>query len=146
MHRIRLCSIKKNFSSNKSIAAIVYGKKMNEQAIVDGYATAITNAIAGLVVRNGYIEIEKALKTIPADLTVYTDASVNALKATLALIDYTKEPGAPEIQGYADAIVAGVKALVTKPAPQAPQLRTMEAAPRSLLTNKPDTTDLGRRW
>ncbi|MBQ1948126.1 MAG: S-layer homology domain-containing protein [Clostridia bacterium] len=130
---------------NTAKSAVVQGKKMNEQSIVDGYATAIHNAIAGLKVLEGYEDIEKALKTIPSDLSVYTDASVKALKATLALIDYTKAPDAEELITYKDAITSAVKALVAKPS-KASALRTTVIAPRSLYTNKPNTVDFGMRW
>ena len=62
-----------------AINSVESGKTILDQAEVDGWAAAIENALAGLQVRKAdYSKVEEAIKKIPADLRLYTDASVKA--------------------------------------------------------------------
>ena len=57
--------------------AVVRGKDITEQTAVDGYAAAIENAIAALTYKSAdYSKVEEAIAKIPADLSLYTDATV----------------------------------------------------------------------
>ena len=69
---------------NAAIANVQYGLKKDQQATVNGYATAINNAVAGLAYGPAdYTAVEAAKERIPANLNAYTDASVAALNAAL---------------------------------------------------------------
>lgn len=73
-----------------------------------------------------YSKVEAAKAKIPADLSIYTDSSVKALKDVLAGIDYNLyRSKQKEVDAYADAIEGAIGNLVlkqqgstvTKPAP-----------------------------
>lgn len=63
-----------------------------------------------------YTKVDKAIASVPADLSIYTDESVAALNAALANVD--RDLGRQEqakVDAYADAINAAVAALEAKP-------------------------------
>ena len=97
--------------------AVVRGKKVDEQEIVNGYATAIENAVKALVYKDGdYTAVDAALKKIPADLSGYTDASVKAVTdAKNAVVRGKNASEQKTINGYAIAIENAIKALKVKP-------------------------------
>ena len=69
---------------NNAINAVVYGLKKDEQTRVNGFATAINNAVAGLTYGPAdYTAVEAAEARVPADLSEYTDDSVAALNSAL---------------------------------------------------------------
>ena len=62
-----------------------------------------------------YSKVEAAKAKIPADLSVYTDSSVKALKDVLAAIDYDLyRSKQKEVDAYADAIEGAIGNLVLK--------------------------------
>lgn len=112
-----------NFSIvDNAISAVIPDLKISEQARVDGFATAIENAIAALQFKpidtSAY---EAAQATVPADLTIYTDATVAAMNDAKAAID-TFLAGDVNIshQSQLDSLVAvynaKIAALALKPA------------------------------
>ena len=78
--------------------------------------SAFENAEAKLVVQLAdYTKVNEAKAKIPADLSVYTDDSVKALKDVLAGIDENlPRSKQKEIDAYADAIEAAIGNLVLK--------------------------------
>ncbi|MBY4796953.1 family 20 glycosylhydrolase [Collinsella sp. AGMB00827] len=71
-------------SANRVVAArdaVVRGMRSDNQKTVDGYATAIENAVADLVKLANYTAVDQAMARIPADLSVYTDETAQALHA-----------------------------------------------------------------
>ena len=63
-----------------------------------------------------YTKVDKAIASVPADLSIYTDESVAALNAALANVD--RDLGRQDqakVDAYADAINAAVAALEAKP-------------------------------
>lgn len=74
------------------LQAVVDGINRNlditEQNNVDEYVTAVTNAVAALKLKSAdYAELEEALKSVPSDLSIYTEESVADLKAVIDSID-----------------------------------------------------------
>jgi len=107
---------------NDAIGAVVPDLKITEQDRVDGFAAAINDAIDALEFKpidtSAY---EAAQETVPADLSIYTDATVNAMNDAKAAID-TFLAGDVNIshQSQLDALVATytakIAALAVKPA------------------------------
>lgn len=105
---------------NDAVAAVVRDKDADAQAEVDAMAKAINDAVAGLVYKDAdYSAVDAALKTIPADLSIYTDASVakvNAAKDAVVRGKNIKEQA--EVDAMAKAIndaVAQLEKKGTKP-------------------------------
>ena len=93
--------------------AVTKGLDITKQTEVDKMAEAITAAVQNLTLRQAdYSKVEKALAGIPEDLSIYTEESVNALKAAqdavTADLDITKQA---EVDEMAEAITAAVKNL-----------------------------------
>lgn len=64
--------------------AVQNGLDITQQAVVDGYVTAIENAISGLILKNAdYSKVDAALASVPQDLSEYTDKSANEVKKQL---------------------------------------------------------------
>ena len=109
----------KDFSAvETAVAAVVRGKNIAEQTAVDDYAAAIENAIAALTYKSAdYSKVEEAIAKIPADLSLYTDATVKALNdAKNAVVrgkDITEQTA---VDGYAAAIENAIAALTYKSA------------------------------
>ena len=102
---------------NDAVNAVVEGKDITEQAVVDGYADAINAAAAALVIKPAdYSKVDEAISKLPADLSIYTNATVKALEEAVAAVvvgkDITEQA---VVDGYADAIKAAVDGLKEKP-------------------------------
>ena len=102
------------------INAVDYNLDITKQAQVDGYATAINDAISKLEVKfipADYTQVDSEIAKIPSDLTVYTDETVQALNDAVNAVDRTLgKPQQATVDGYAAAIKAAREALKYKPA------------------------------
>ncbi len=89
------------------------GLLTDEQDKVDGYAKDLETAIAALEYKPAdYTKVTEALKQIPADLTPYTKASVTNLQDAVNSVNYGLNiKSQTVVDGYADAILAAIKAL-----------------------------------
>ena len=96
--------------------AVVPGKDISEQVMVDGYARAIENAIVALVYKDAdYSAVDAAIANIPADLSIYTDETVAALNAAKNAVVHSKNSSEQEtVDGYATAIEDAIVALAEK--------------------------------
>ena len=101
-----------------AINSVESGKTILDQAKVDGWAAAIENALAGLQVRKAdYSKVEEAIKKIPADLSLYTDASVKALEdAKNSVVTERPVTEQESVDGYAKKIEAAIAGLTYKDA------------------------------
>lgn len=101
---------------NDAVDSIQWNLLLPEQTIVDGYATAIEDAIQALEYKSAdYAKVEEALAKIPSDLSIYTDESVKALndvKSAVALGKNITEQAT--VDGYATAIENAVNGLKKK--------------------------------
>lgn len=71
-----------------AINAVVYNLKSAEQVRVDGFATDINNAVSALTFKKLDLGNYNAVViTIPADLSIYTDVSANAVRKALSSAD-----------------------------------------------------------
>ncbi|MCL2164348.1 MAG: hypothetical protein FWH55_08160, partial [Oscillospiraceae bacterium] len=97
-------------------AAVIYSLGVSDQAIVDGYASAINTAIAALVYKGAdYSMVEAAIATAKAlNKDLYVD--FNSVDAAIATVVYGLGIGNQAIvDGYANAINTTIAALVLKP-------------------------------
>ncbi len=111
-------SLYKDLSAlDKAVAVDVSGKNIMEQEIVDKQTQAILNAISALVYKVAdYTDVEKAIASIPEDLSVYTDESVSVLQEALNTVDYSLNITKQEtVDGYAKTIIDAVNGLELKP-------------------------------
>lgn len=101
---------------NDALDAVILGKNITEQSIVDGYATAIENAINQLVYKEAdYTKVNEAIKRVPSDLSIYTDESVKVLNAALDAVVEGKDITEQEVvDGYATAIENAIDSLKKK--------------------------------
>ncbi len=101
---------------DEALAVDVSGKNITEQDTVDKQAQVILHAISELVYKPAdYTEVEKAVASVPEDLSVYTDESVAALQAALNAVDYALNITEQEtVDGYAKAITNAVNGLELK--------------------------------
>ena len=101
-----------------AINSVESGKTILDQEEVDGWAAAIENALAGLQVRKAdYSKVEEAIKKIPADLSLYTDASVKALEdAKNSVVTERPVTEQESVDGYAKKIEAAIAGLTYKDA------------------------------
>ncbi|MDD3361163.1 MAG: LPXTG cell wall anchor domain-containing protein [Hespellia sp.] len=101
---------------NDAKAAVDRNKTQAEQTIVDGYATAIRDAIKALKYKGAdYSKVDTAIGKIPADLSIYTDASVKALNdAKNAVVRGKNITEQKTVDGYAAAIQKAIDGLVKK--------------------------------
>jgi hypothetical protein len=73
---------------NLAIASVVTGLDIRYQTQVDGYATAIQDAISALVLSGAdYTKVDIALSQVPSDTSKYTSLSVATLNATVNSIN-----------------------------------------------------------
>ena len=103
-----------------AVAAVKRGYKADKQAEVDKMADDIKKAVKALAKRDAdYSKVDAALKTVPADLSIYTDETAQAVKDAVAAVKrgYKADKQA-EVDKMAADIEAAVKALVKKPAPK----------------------------
>ncbi|MBE6774144.1 MAG: hypothetical protein E7544_07960 [Ruminococcaceae bacterium] len=89
-----------------AVEAVVYGLDITKQADVDAMAQAIEDAIAALTLKAAdYTAVEAAKAKVPADLSIYTADSIEALNKALAAVveglDITKQA---EVDAMAKAI------------------------------------------
>ena len=98
---------------NAAKDAVVRGKNITEQAEVDAMAKAINDAVAALVYLDAdYTEVDKALASIPADLSGYTEQSVAALNAAKdAVVRGKNITEQAEVDAMAKAVNDAVAAL-----------------------------------
>ena len=72
------------------VASVDTGLDLNDQKIVDGYVTALSEAISTLEIGPAdYTQVELALQNVPDDLSLYTTLTVATLNATIKNINYT---------------------------------------------------------
>ena len=96
--------------------AVKRGYNITQQAAVNAMATAIENAIKGLVFKPAdYSKVDAALKKIPADLRIYTDDSAKKVTTAKAAVKrgYNMSRQA-EVNAMATAIENAVKGLKKK--------------------------------
>ncbi len=101
-----------------AINSVENGKTIQDQAEVDSWAAAIENTLAGLQVRKAdYSKVEEAMKKIPADLSLYTDASVKALEdAKNSVVNERPITEQESVDGYAKKIEDAIAGLTYKDA------------------------------
>ena len=94
--------------------AVVYGKTAEEQAEVDAMAKAINEAVAKLVYRAAdYSNVDKAIASIPTDLSVYTNESIDAVNQAVASVVRGKNiTEQAAVDAMAEAIHTAVAKLV----------------------------------
>ena len=97
---------------NDAVAAVVEGKKASEQAVVDGWATAIETAISGLRVKSASLEELKAAiaEAEALNSALYTPESFAAVTTALENAKQVRD-SAPEItdQVRVDQATASLK-------------------------------------
>ena len=103
---------------NNVIASVAEGKKINEQDVVNGYAEAILTAIAALEYKLAdYSEINTLLDTVPSDLSLYTEESVEALNNAMTAVSYDKNITEQDaVDAYAEAIELALENLAYRAA------------------------------
>lgn len=96
--------------------AVVTGLDITHQDEVNLMAERINAAVSFLAYRGAdYSEVEAAKSEIPADLSIYTDESVNALNAVLESVDYyCNIIQQTTVDGYASSINYAVQHLVIR--------------------------------
>lgn len=96
--------------------AVKYGLTKEDQATVDGWAEDIESKIAELEYKDAdYTNVDKAIASVPADLSQYTDESVAALNSALdAVVRDLKANDQVKVDKMASDIEAAVKALTLK--------------------------------
>lgn len=101
-----------------AMAAVKRDLTVTQQEQVDKMAADVNAAVDALTMRDAdYTKVDAALKTVPKDLSLYTDESAKAVKDAVAAVkrDY-KVDKQGEVDKMAADIEAAVKALVKKPA------------------------------
>lgn len=100
-----------------AVNAVTRGKSILEQNTVNGYATAIKNAIAALKYKDAdYTKVDEALAKIPSDLSVYTEADLKALNdAKNAVVRGKNITEQAIVDGYAAALENALTELKKKP-------------------------------
>lgn len=96
----------------------VSGKLSYEQNIVDEQTKAILNAISALELKSAdYSELDKALETVPNDLSIYTDESLAELNDVLDSIDKNLDiTNQSQIDEWTKQVETAVENLKIKPA------------------------------
>lgn len=97
--------------------AVQNGLDITQQAVVDGYVTAIENAISGLILKNAdYSKVDAALASVPQDLSEYTDKSANEVKKAVDAVERgLKADEQNKVDSMAEAIQKAVAALEKNP-------------------------------
>ena len=96
-----------------AIDAVDYTLTLEDQETVNGYATAISEAIDALTPAPAdYTKVDEAIAAIPSDLTIYTSISVATLNATVKTVkwDLTADKQAT-VDKYATSINKAVAGL-----------------------------------
>ncbi len=99
-----------------AVSAVVAGKKIDEQELVDGYALALKNAVDALTLKSAdYSAVTNALSSVPSVLSNYLPDGVSALNSAISAVvyglDITKQA---QVNLSAAAVVRAVSALVLK--------------------------------
>lgn len=124
-----------------AVSAVVRGETITAQAEVDAMAQAINNAIAALELKGepvleekaDYTAVDTALASIPADLSIYTEESVSAVKAAKdAVVRGKAATEQSEVDSMAQAINNAVAALTLKPADYTAVDTALAAIPKDL--------------
>ena len=103
---------------NDAVAAVVKGLPASRQSEVDKMAADIEAAIKGLSEKDAdYSAVDAAKAKIPADLSIYTDETVEALNdAVAAVVEGKKASEQAVVDGWAAAIEAAITGLTEKDA------------------------------
>ena len=101
---------------NLAIAGVDRSLDIRSQSIVDGYATAINNAVNALKYSGAdYTQVELAKANVPSDLSLYTTLSVATLNSVLKKIDMTLTADQQsKVDGYVTSINNAIKNLKYK--------------------------------
>ena len=102
----------------QAVDAVDRNKTEREQPVVDNYAKSINLAIEALEFKPAdYSQVDEAIKSIPADLSLYTDESVTALRRAENNVVRDKRINEQEVvNGYAGALKAAIEGLKLRPA------------------------------
>ena len=120
------------------LQAVVDGINRNldvtNQKQVDKYVIAVTNAIEALKLKSAdYAGLEEALKSVPSDLSIYTDESVAELKAVIDSIDRNLDvTNQEQIDKKSVEIKNAVENLKLKPADYSAVYAAISAVPSDL--------------
>lgn len=117
-----------------AIKAVKKGLTKEEQAQVDAWAKAITDAVAALVYKPAdYSRVEAAKLMVPSDLSLYTDESVKRLNDALNAVqnDVLINEQA-QVDAWANAIIEAISALTMKPADYSKLNAAIESIPEDL--------------
>ena len=100
------------------LAAVEYNLTIDKQSQVEETANAIEKAILELKYKAAdYSELDNIIAKIPANLSIYTDESVNALNVVLNSIDKSLNITQQEqVDGYVIALTEAIEALRLKTA------------------------------
>ena len=103
---------------NDAVAAVVKGLPASRQSEVDKMAADIEAAIKGLSEKDAdYSAVDAAKAKIPADLSIYTDETVEALNdAVAAVVEGKKVSEQAVVDGWAEAIETAISGLRVKSA------------------------------
>ena len=116
---------------NDALAAVVEGKKVSEQAVVDGWAAAIESAISGLRVKSASLEELKAAiaEAEALNSALYTPESFAAVTAALANAKQVRD-SAPEItdQVRVDQATAALKNAIALLVPAGADFSALKSA------------------
>lgn len=101
-----------------AVAAVKRDLTVSQQEQVDKMAADVNAAVDALTMRDAdYTKVDAALKTVPKDLSLYTDESAKAVEDAVAAVKRGyKVDKQDDVDKMAADIEAAVKALVKKPA------------------------------
>ena len=116
------------------IDSIDYSLDITQQEQVDEYVIKVNNAVATLELKSAdYAELEIVIKSVPSDLSVYTDESSAELKAILAEIDKNLDiTNQAEVDKWTEEIPKAVQKLILKPADYSALEKAIAAIPSDL--------------
>ena len=116
---------------NDAVAAVVEGKKVSEQSVVDGWAKAIEDAVAGLRVKSASLEELKAAiaEAEALNSALYTPESFAAVTTALENAKQVRD-SAPEItdQTRVDQATAALKNAMALLAPAGADFSALKSA------------------
>ena len=116
---------------NDAVAAVVEGKKVSEQAVVDGWAAAIEAAVAGLRVKSASLEELKAAiaEAEALNSALYTPESFAAVTTALAIAKQVRDSD-PEItdQTRVDEATAALKNAIALLVPAGADFSALKSA------------------
>ncbi len=116
---------------NDAVAAVVEGKKVSEQAVVDGWAAAIETAISGLRVKSASLEELKAAiaEAEALNSALYTPESFAAVTTALAIAKQVRDSD-PEItdQTRVDEATAALKNAIALLVPAGADFSALKSA------------------